>query len=329
MEKVLVTGAGGFLGKYIMKDLLKKGYKARGMIEPGHKPPKELVNKAEFVEGDVLDKDSLKKAVKGCQYVIHSAAITSLWPRKSEKIEKVNYQGTKNLIEAVKENRKIKRFVHIGTVSSFVCGTKQDPGNEKNIADSNDYENSYILSKRKAQKLILKETKKGFPAVVCNPSAIFGPGKCANNEIIEFLYNKKLPICPKGTRNFIYVGDASKAIVNSLKKGRIGECYILGNANLTYQEYFKIIGKEIGVQPPKMLVPKILVRAIGNFGELSSIITKKQPKIDSTFTRILNKGMCFSSEKAIKELDLPQTPIRKSVKETFKWMQKEGYMREK
>lgn len=326
--KILVTGADGLLGSNLVRELLTRGDGVRAFVRPNH-PHKTLDGlNIEKAFGNLLNPEEVIKSSFGCDAVIHCAANTSVWPVRSEMVNRVNIEGTRNIVNAVFQN-KIKRLIYIGTANSFGFGSKDAPGVENNPYKSEKYGLDYMDSKYKAQQFILNEVKENkLPAIIVNPTFMFGPydSTPSSGAMIVALYKGKVPGYTTGGRNYVCAKDAAVAIANALTKGRVGECYILGNQNLSYQEAFRKIATTIGVKPPAIPIPSLLAKLYGGIGSAMGKITGKAPAISYPLSRIACDEHYYSPAKAIRDLDLPQTPIEVGIKECFEWLKGNGYI---
>ncbi len=325
--KILVTGADGLLGNNLVRELLSRDHEVSVLLLP-NSPTHSLdeLNIERFY-GNILNPEDIEKAIVGCDAVIHAAANTNIWPSRSEIIRKVNFNGTKNMIDAaVKAN--IKRFIYIGTANSFGFGSKQNPGNETKPYSSAKYGVDYMDSKLEAQKLVLKAVKDhGLPAITVNPTFMLGPydTKPSAGAMILAIYEEKVPGFAPGGRNYLYVKDAAVGIANGLTKGRIGESYIVGNINLSYQEMFTKMANLVNAMPPKIKIPSIFIKIYGMIGSLYGSLTKKQPTVSYPMALISCDEHYFDPQKARDELDLPQTDIDTAITESFNWLKENGY----
>jgi dihydroflavonol-4-reductase len=327
--KILVTGADGLLGSNLVRELLSRTQAVRAFVQPGRQQKTLEGLTVEKFPGDLLNAEDVAKAAQGCDAVIHCAASTSVWPTRSEIVNRVNIEGTKNIIHAVKQNN-IRRMVYVGTANSFGFGSKENPGVEGNPYKSGIYGLDYMDSKYKAQQIILKEVKENsLPAVIVNPTFMFGPydSNPSSGAMIVALYKGKVPGYTSGGRNYLCAKDAAVAIANALTKGRVGECYILGNQNLSYQEAFGKIASTIGVSPPSISIPSTFAKLYGRIGSLIGKVSGKTPAISYPLSRIACDEHYFSPAKAIRELELPQTPIETGIKECFDWLKANDYLK--
>ncbi len=234
-ESVLVTGADGMLGTCICIELLKREYAVTALVEDVKRDSVIAGLPIKRVEGNILDREGMIRLTMGLDYVIHAAALTTVWPRKNPMVMKVNHEGALNIAEAVLNN-KVKRLVHIGSASAFGSKKKSVPANEAMIDRGGFFEMDYIKSKSLAQKSLLRwHTQRALPVIIINPTFMIGPydSKPSSGKILHALYNGKLPAYTSGGRNFVNAEDVATSVVNALTKGRLGECYIVGGENLT------------------------------------------------------------------------------------------------
>ncbi|MGZ3885235.1 MAG: NAD-dependent epimerase/dehydratase family protein [Bacteroidia bacterium] len=326
--KLLVTGADGLLGSNAVRILLERGHDVRIFAQPFRQQKTLEGLRLERFEGDLLNREEVIKAAAGCEAIIHIAANTSVWPSRSEIVNKVNIDGTKNIIEAAAK-AAVKKLVYVGTANSFAYGSKEHPGVETNPYNADKYGLDYMDSKYKAQQLVLKAVKEGLPAVIVNPTFMFGPydSMPSSGAMILAVYNKTVPGYSPGGKNYVYVKDAATALVNALTMGRVGECYILGHENLSFREAFKKIGDTIGVPVPDRKMPAIAVKAFGLFNTLMAKAFNKRPSVSYELAVIACDHHYYSAAKAVKELNMPQTPIEVGIKEAFDWLKENGYLK--
>jgi dihydroflavonol-4-reductase len=327
--KILVTGADGLLGSNLVRELLRRGHTVRAFVQPGRQQKTLEGLNLEKIPGDLLNPEDVIKSGEGCDAVIHCAASTSVWPTRSDIVNRVNIEGTKNIIQTVRFNQ-VQRMIYVGTANSFGFGSKDDPGVEGNPYKSATYGLDYMDSKYKAQQVILKQVEENsLPAVIVNPTFMFGPydSNPSSGAMIVALYKGKVPGYTSGGRNYLCAKDAAVAIANALTKGRIGECYILGNQNLSYEEAFKKIAETIGVKPPSIAIPPVFAKLYGRVGSFIGNMTGRAPSISYPLSRIACDEHYFSPSKAVRELELPQTPIEVGIKECFDWLKENNYLK--
>ena len=326
---ILVTGPDGVLGSNLVRELLSREYNVSVLLLEGSKSPTLEGLPITKHYGNILDQASLDKCFEGKDVVIHAAASTSVYPARDAFVNKVNIDGSKNIAEACLKHG-IKRLVYVGTANSFEFSQKIDnPGVEDTPYASIKYGLDYMDSKRRAQEIILDYvTEKGLPALIVNPTFMIGPydSKPSSGAMILALYNGKVPGFTNGGKNYVAVKDAATAIANAVTMGRIGECYILGNENLSFEDAFKRMANVIGVKPPKFKLANGVVIFYGSVNSFLAKLFKFTPAITKELATISTEKHYYSPEKARKELKLPQTNIDIAIKECFDWFKENGYL---
>ena len=327
-ERVLVTGGDGFLGTNVVRELLSRGYEVRTLIEPGRDPATLRGLPVVSVAGDIRDSTAVSSAGAGCDYIIHTAAFTSLWPSRSRLLHQVNVEGTVSVIRAALA-LSVKRLVYVGSANSFGFGTKESPGDESRPYSCGKYRLGYMDTKYDAHRGVLDAIeRKGLPALILAPTFMFGPHdtKPGSGRMILAIARNEVPGYTSGGRCFLSVKDAAVAIANALERGRVGESYILGNENLSYREIFELIARVVGVRPPRRKIPAFLSRAVGLFGSAAGTLIRIEPKISLPMARMSTDYHFYCAAKAVRELGLPQTKVEQAVGEAYNWFCENGYM---
>ena len=327
--KIFLTGTSGLLGSNVLIELLQRGYDVRTLFRNEHDARQhQEIQDIEVFMGDITDAEAMQRGVDGCDVIIHAAADTGLWPSRSRDYEQTNVQGTVNLIKAGRQAH-VQRMIAVSTANALGFGTKEHPGDENTPPQFKQYGLGYMETKHLAQQMLLRAVQKdGFPGLVVNPTFMIGPHdhKPSSGRMVLAVYQGKVPGYPVGGKNYVYVGDAATAIVNAIDKGRVGECYILGHENLTYREAFTKISQVVGVAPPRLPIPPSLTKAFGLMGSLYGAVSGQAPKVTYKMAQVSCDGHYFTAAKAVRELEMPQTPIDIAVQECFEWFKKNGYL---
>jgi dihydroflavonol-4-reductase len=330
--EVLVTGPDGVLGSNLVRELIRRDYNVSVLLEPGKDPITLKGLPIHSFYGNILDKEALDQAFIGKDVVLHCAASTSMFPARSEIVNRVNIEGTQNIIDAALKH-KIKRMVYVGTANSFGNGTTLDNlGKEGDPYNSAKFGVDYMDSKYKAQNIVLKAvTEKGLPAIVVNPTFMIGPydSRPSSGAMILAIHKEKVPGYASGGKNFVAVKDVAFAMANAIEMGRIGECYILGNANLSYKQAFDLIAKTLNVKPPSRKLSTFMVTSYGTLNSFFARIFNYYPGVTKELSIISCENHFYSVEKARQELKLPQTPIETAVTECYNWFVENGYIKTK
>ncbi|MFT5723652.1 MAG: dihydroflavonol-4-reductase [Bacteroidia bacterium] len=326
--KIFVTGADGLLGNNLVRLLLNKGYQVKVFIQSGKDLGYLKGLEIEVSHGDLLNYDELAGAMQGADVVINAAAVTDTWPNQGKLYWKVNVDGVKNVIKAIKE-LNIARLIHIGTANSFGPGDADNPGTELNPFSGEKYGLDYITSKYNAQEILLQEVRDNqLPVLIINPTFMIGPYdvKPSSGRMIISVIQGKVPGYSPGGRNFVYVKDVAQAITNAVVQGRVGECYLAGGVNLTYKAMFAKIANIFNVKAPTLGIPGFAVLIYGGILSLVGKITKKEQVISYPLAVISNEFHYYSNQKAKDELDMPETDIEFAITEAVEWFKEEKYL---
>ncbi len=323
MEKVLVTGANGFLAGNIIMELLSRGLFVRGMLRSSASMKIKHAN-LELFHGNITEKKDVFNAVEGCKIVIHSAAVTDQSLRDYFFYKEVNSGGTENIIEAG-IGHNIKKLIYVSTANAFAFGSKEEAGTEGDSICPPFIRSGYARSKNEAQNKVLERFRgPGRQTVVVNPTFMIGPddNKISSNRIILRALNKRILFIPPGGKNFIHVKDVAKGICNAIELGENGECYILANENLSYREFHEKMGEVTNHKPFLITIPGPLLLLTGLAGSVIRF-AGINTSLSLTNMRILSIGNYYSAKKAVKYLNLPQTPVKKAIEDTISWFKKE------
>jgi dihydroflavonol-4-reductase len=284
----------------------------------------------EHSRADILDPADLPAAFSGCDAVVHTAALTNVWPSRSEALTRVNVEGTSNVVDACLQ-LSVDRMVYVATANSFGFGSKDDPGDESRPFSAGRYRLGYIDTKYRALRLVLDAVEnRGLPAVCVAPTFMIGPydSKPGSGALILAVCRGQVPGCAPGGRNYIYVRDAVVGIVNALRSGAVGETYLLGNQNLSYRELFGKVAAVVGGKAPSVVYPAALVKLIGFFGSLAGKLSGRTPGLSYAMARIACDGHYYRADKAVRELALPQTPVEEAIRAAYEWFLDNGYLEE-
>lgn len=326
--KAFVTGATGFIGASIVRELLKDGVQVRALVRPGSDIRNLQGLELELWHGDLLDQTSLDTGMAGCDWVFHAAADYRLWTRTPQSMYRANVEGTRNLLEAALKNGST-RVVYTSSVGTLGNPGDGRPGTEDTpvtLADMvGHYKKSKFLAEREAEKFI----DRGLPLVIVNPSTPVGPQDIkptpTGKIIVDFL-NNKMPAYLDTGLNLIAVEDCARGHILAAQQGQIGRKYILGNRNLTLREIFAILERITGRPAPKVRLPywPILLAAYANEG--ISRITGREPLIPLAGVQMARKFMFFDSSRAITELGLPQSSVEAALGRAVDWFTANGYL---
>ena len=317
----LVTGATGFIGAALVRQLLDQGDTIRVLVRPQSDRRNIEGLKIQTANGDLQDIASLHAALKGCRWVYHMASHYSLWASDPKVFYRVNVDGTKTLMQAAWK-ADVERIVYTSTVGALGIPPDGRPGNEETPVSLSDMVGHYKRSKFLAEQTVMEMAKQGLPVVIVNPSAPVGPRDIkptpTGQIILDFLKGRMWAYLNTGL-NLIDVEDVARGHILAMEKGRISQKYILGHRNMTLREIFEMLGTISGIKPPRFKAPYSLVLSAAYVSEWVSWMTKRPPRIPLTGVKMAKKYMYFDSSKAIQELGLPQSPIEEALEKAIRW----------
>jgi farnesol dehydrogenase len=320
MANILVTGGTGFIGVHLVKRLNQLGHKLKVLIRDNSNiKPFENFNNIAYVKGDVTDIDSLYSSVNGVDLIYHLAAYTKMWARDKTVFEKVNVNGTENIIKVASE--KNLRLVYL---SSFIAlgATPTEPVDETFESEDGLYLD-YAKTKLEAKKIIKEYIEKGLNITIFYPGIVYGPGDFnVFGQIIYDITRKKFLGCPgKGENvgNFVYVEDVIDGLVSIIDRNDLkGEGFILGGINIKFTDWINLIAEIAGSKKPRHF-PMSIGLLYAKLCEYKTKLTKKMPYTNCSTVKMIDCNWSYSSKKAIEKIGYHITPLREGLKQTIKW----------
>ncbi|HDP80687.1 MAG TPA: NAD-dependent epimerase/dehydratase family protein [Spirochaetes bacterium] len=323
--KKLVTGSTGFMGSSIARELLTEGEEVKVLIRRTSDTQNIDGLDVERVYGDIRDGDSMRKALKGCDTLYYTAAFFAHWTPDRKLPYEVNVEGTKTSMKAALD-AGVRKVVYTSTNNTL--GT-HGPVPVDETAEFNHWKTGdhYSISKYLAEIEAKKFVDRGLPLIIVNPTLVIGVRDIKptpSGQMIIDIARGQMPGYIEGGTNIIDVEDVAKGHILAAKKGRVGERYIFGNENITVSDYFRLIAEVAGVKPPRIRLPYHAAVALGYIFEFGAWITKKPPVVTASEVRIGKLQEWYDCSKAVRELGLPQTPIRTSIEKALTWFRKNG-----
>ena len=332
--KCFVTGASGFIGSNLVRELLARQHRVKALVRPQSEGRGLAGAGIETVAGDLSDRQLLRREIAGCDWCFHCAASYHLWLPDYRPMYLANVEGTFNLIEAA-GHAGCQRIVYTSTVGCVGLPKPTDgvivPSTESALVTETDNKNDYKRSKWQAEMIAAKFARDGLPVVIVNPSAPVGPGDVkptpTGQVIVDFL-NRKLPAYLETGLNWVHVRDVAIGHILAAEKGSVGERYILGNrdGNWTMEQTLAALEEITGLPAPKMKIPYWVAMAAAHVDETISLFTRKPPKAPLAGVRMARYKMWFDPAKAIRELGLPQTPPKQAFADAVEWFRNNGYV---
>jgi dihydroflavonol-4-reductase len=316
MTHVFLTGASGFLGGHVARELRAAGCKVRALSRRPESDESIRALDAEPVRADLADVAGLMQAVDGCEAVFHVAADTSMWRPHAARQYATNVDGTRHLLRAA-ERVGVQAFIHTSSVSAhshLVEGTLNEDSPQRGGESWISYERTKYLGE-------LAVRRADVPWIVFNPSHILGPGDRHNwARLIMLVDREKLPGIPPGTGSFADVREIARAQVRAWQRKRFGERYLVGGEDASFAELVRRIGVRLERTVPSRVIPPWALMGSARASDLWSRIVRREPDITPESARLVSHHLSVDSGKAERELEYTRTPLDRLLDETLAWM---------
>ena len=323
----LVTGAAGFLGSHVTRQLVARGDDVRVLLRASSTNRAIADLPLEYVTGDLRDPASLDRAMKGVKRVFHVAADYRLWAKRKQDIYDSNVGGTKNLLDAAKR-AGVEQLIYTSTVATIAVDRPQHP-NEFTDAKLEEMVGHYKRSKWMAEKEALGAAKSGLPVVVAMPTTPVGPWDWkptpTGKIILDFL-NGKMPGYVKTGLNFVGVEECAAGHLLIAEKGKVGERYLLGGENLTLKQMLDTLAKITGLRAPILKIPHGLALGVAYANTALSRLVGREPGIPVEGVKIARHMMFVDCARAKRELGFQAGPVAAALERAVRWYEANGYI---
>ena len=325
--KILVTGAAGFLGSHLTRQLVARGADVRVLLRPSSNNRAIADLSLEYMTGDLRDVASLDRALAGVQRVFHVAADYRLWSKRSQDIYDSNVGGTKNLLDAARR-AGVEQFTYTSTVATIAVDRPEHP-NEYTEAKLEEMVGHYKRSKWLAEKEVLDAARQGFPAVVAMPTTPVGPWDWkptpTGKIILDFL-NGKMPGYVETGLNFVGVEECAAGHILVAEKGIAGERYLLGAENLTLKSVLDLLAQLTGLPAPSLKIPHGVALGVAYAETAFSRLIGREPQIPVEGVKIARHMMFVNSSRAVRELGFQAGPVAAAFERAVRWYEANGYI---
>lgn len=321
---IFVTGGTGYIGQKLIQLLIRSGDELHVLLRKQSDRTGLEHPRIHLFEGDVLDKVSIRRAIRGCTHTYHLAAYARVWARSREAFYSHNVNGVRNVVEACGEFG-VGRVVVTSTVVTL--GPTNGGVVDEAASRGNHFFTDYELSKYLAEKEALKYATRGLDVVIVNPTRVYGPGKLneanAVTRMIGLYVKGKFPLLldqGQHVGNYVLVDDVASGHLLAMEKGRSGGRYVLGGENASLKELFDLIREITGVRKMQVKVPALAARSVGVLEEIRARLFHSSPLITRAWVETFLHHWSFSSKKAMEELGYAFTPLREGLEKTWKWL---------
>jgi len=330
----LITGGTGFVGSHVARLLVSRGEPIRALARSGSRLDNlnELDSRlTSVVVGDLQDPESLKKALAGCSALYHVAADYRLWARDPAELYRSNVDGTRNILQAASD-AGITKIVYTSTVGALGIPHDGSPGNEDTPVTESNMIGHYKRSKFIAEQEARRFAEDGLPLVIVNPSTPVGENDIkptpTGRIIVDFL-NGRLPAYVDTGLNLVDVRDVAAGILLAGERGKPGERYILGCRNQTLKQMLEMLAAMTGRRAPRIEMPYAVAWTfVGIENVITGGLLRREPAHPFEGVKMARHRMFFDASKAVRELNLPQSPVENALQRAVEWFRANGYVRE-
>lgn len=323
--RYLITGATGYIGTQLAKKLSHDGHTINALYRSESKTS-ELrgVKNVHLHKGDIMDQDSLRRAVLGCDAVFHVAAFAKPWASDPKTFYELNVKGAMNVFLAA-QNVGAKRVVFTSTAG--VISPSNGVASDESTPRKQDYFTHYERSKAKAEEKAGELTEEGMEIITVNPTRVYGPGLLSDSNGVTKMVKlylegkfKTLPGNGKSIGNYVFIEDVVTGHIKAMENGKPGERYILGGANVSFNEFFNLLSDITGRSSRMFHIPIPVINMAAKFMEFRANLTGSPPLITPPWVRKYLYNWELSSQKAKEELGYKVTPLTEGLQTTIDWI---------
>jgi len=325
---VFITGASGFVGSAVARELSRAGFVLRALVRRGSPRANLDGLDAEIVEGDMRDERAVFAAAKGARYVFHVAADYRLWAPDPQEIMKANVEGTKVVMEAAKAEG-VERVVYTSSVATLKLHEDAASADETTPLSEDEAIGAYKRSKVAAERLVDRMIEDGLPAVTVNPSTPVGPRDrrpTPTGRMIVEAASGRMPAFVNTGLNIVHVDDVAAGHLLALERGRVGERYILGGENMTLHEILLGISRIAGSKAPSLRLPHAVLLPFALASEALAHVTGGEARATVEGVRMARKRMYYSSDKAVRELGYRWRAPTAAFEDAIAWFLDQGFL---
>jgi len=330
-KSILVTGGTGLVGSHLLYSLIMNGERPRAIFRKtsnrdfvtkvfGYysEKPEDLYNCIEWIEADILDAESVLRAVKSCNQVYHCAAAVTFDSSQNEIIISNNTKGTANIVRASLETGGVK-LCHVSSTAAIGAVDGNGVTNEHHSWTDSERNSAYAISKHLSEHEVWTGIKQGLNAVIVNPAVIFGPGDWSKGSS-SFFSNiaKGMPFYTGGITGYVDVRDVVQSMITLMESTIKGERFILCSENLSYHDVFLMIAESLGARKPFIPVPRGISFAVLSGTRLLDFFTGKKSAITSENMRAAYSKVYFDNSKIIRATGISYIPVKQSIEDTVK-----------
>ena len=332
MTRVFVTGANGFMGSRIVRELLARGYGVTALTGADLDTRNLESLDVEIRALELIDPASVREALAGGELLVHNAACYRFWQRDPRHIYRVNVEGTRNVLEAAAAHG-YRKIVYTSSAATLTPAIDGDARAEDSLFDLRRFQGDYKGSKVIAEIAVLRAAARGLPVVILHPTAVVGEGDrrpTPSGAMIVHFLNGRMKAYADTVLNIVDVDDVARGHALALERGEPGHRYILGGENLHMRQVLRLLSELTGIRCPKLAIPPRALLAAARVDQwLAQRLARRAPTIDVEAALHALTSRPLASAKAEKALGYAPGPARLALAKAAHWFVENGYCTER
>jgi len=329
-QSIFITGATGFVGAYVLRELLRQGYTR---IKAIHRSPlegillKETFESVTWIKADIEDYFSLEDAITADDLIIHCAALVSFYKKDKDQLFQTNQLGTRNIVNAAL-HQKAKRLIYISSVAALGRNVEGFATSEETKWDDGQDVTNYALSKFLAEQEVWRGQAEGLSIALLYPSIVLGAWKWTTGTAKMFAFaNQGSSYYPTGTTGVVDVRDVAKAVLLLIERNLDTDRFLLNSTNISYQSLLGKMAISLGQKPPHRVFPERWAQLLTLLDSWRSWLTRNKPLLTKETTKASYKNHVYDNTLSKKTLGKSYIPKAQTIEETatiFKQTKKNG-----
>ena len=324
MRTVFLTGASGFIGRHLAQQLAKGGTRVHVLARTTSQTSHLQHANIRLFQGDLLNRDSIRIAMKGCSQVYHLGGLAKMWMKDKAAYHRVNVTGTDNVLTAAASSG-VEKIIVTSTAGVLPPsnGTLTNEDSPKQPSLYTEYERT----KNEGEELAKAYASQGLPVVIINPTKVYGPGPIDDSNSATMMARnymlgtwKIIPGNGKGAMNYVYIDDEVNGIITAMEKAQPGSQYIIGGENASYDRFFELVRSIAGMQRKLVHIPYPLIRTIAWFEDTKTKLFGARPMITSEWVKKLPYDWSKDISKAERDLDYRARSLEEGLRNTIDWL---------
>ena len=315
----MVTGASGLVGSHLVRHLVERGYtRVSALVRKGSdlRLLKPVLPQIELVYGDLLDVPDLEDALRGREWVFHCAAMISHHPKLRQQMERVNVEGTANVVN-IALDYGVARFVHVSSTAALGRRKNLRSINERTEWEPSSWNSHYAKAKYRAELEVWRGVAEGLPALIANPSVVIGPGHWDRGAQKWFTNARRgMKFYPPGANGFVGANDLARFLLLLAQDERSGERYVVSAENRAYRDIFNEISDALNVARPSLAVTPIIKSAAWRWEWFKSTLTAGLPLVTRETANNSMRKFWYENTRSVEEFNFAYTPINDVIRET-------------